>query len=140
MDSSVSPKDEIWVSARVPSHFNWPLPCTIGSRDNSVSLVSTGWTKLGLLPIRKAIFLFPTSSYSDLYTIRTGGGGGQPCLLTCYGQHSLPSPVEGTNKRNFVFSPRSSPAGKFQYICCSVTVYTDSLHVITLLLFGLENQ
>jgi len=25
MDSSVSPKDEIWFSARVPSHFNWPL-------------------------------------------------------------------------------------------------------------------
>ena len=25
MDSSVSPKDEIWFFARVPSHFNWSL-------------------------------------------------------------------------------------------------------------------
>jgi len=28
MDSSVSPKDEIWPFARVPSHFNWPLQRT----------------------------------------------------------------------------------------------------------------
>jgi len=26
MDSSYSPKGEIWFSVRVPSHFNWPLP------------------------------------------------------------------------------------------------------------------
>ena len=38
MDSSVSPKDENLISARVPSHFNWPLIVLLLSRECVVFL------------------------------------------------------------------------------------------------------
>ena len=44
MDSSVSPEDEIWFLAHVPSHFNWPLPHTHTHTHKTIPY-NTGKTK-----------------------------------------------------------------------------------------------
>ena len=57
MDSSFSAKDKIWFSARVPSHFNWPVPSELWHSAPSEAVLKRR-IALDNLPVDEKIFVF----------------------------------------------------------------------------------